>query len=114
MNHFEISPLRNKCVSYLDRAEKLKQYLAGKDDNKKHKPVKDSGADKDTDSDGEDAEDAEKKKKYQRMIASSISRKYFLLYFIKQECVLPSACQDDCTASAVNVNIPNVLTQTIL
>lgn len=57
---------RNKCVSYLDRAEKLKQYLAGKDDKKKHKPVKDSGADKDTDSDGEDAEDAEKKKKYQR------------------------------------------------
>ena len=50
----------------MDRAEKLKQYLAGKDDKKKHKPVKDSGADKDTDSDGEDAEDAEKKKKYQR------------------------------------------------
>ena len=51
----------------MDRAEKLKQYLAGKDDkNKKHKPVKDSGADKDTDSDGEDADDAEKKKKYQR------------------------------------------------
>ena len=49
-------------------SKKLKQYLAGKDDpkNKKHKPVKDSGADKDTDSDGEDAEDAEKKKKYQR------------------------------------------------
>ena len=67
-SHKTLFPLRNKCVSYLDRAEKLKQYLAGKDDpkNKKHKPVKDSGADKDTDSDNEDAEDAEKKKKYQR------------------------------------------------
>lgn len=69
--------IRNKCVSYLDRAEKLKQYLAGKDDpkNKKHKPVKDSGADKDTDSDGEDAEDAEKKKKYQQLSSAIVMDK---------------------------------------
>lgn len=31
--------IRAKCVSYLDRAEKLKTYLA----NDKKKPVKDSG-----------------------------------------------------------------------
>lgn len=68
--------IRNKCVSYLDRAEKLKQYLAGKDSkDKKHKPVKDSGADKDTDSDGEDEADKEKKKKYEQLSSAIVMEK---------------------------------------
>lgn len=67
--------IRNKCVSYLDRAEKLKQYLAGKDDKKPHKPVKDSGGDKDGPDSDEDAEDAEKKKKYQQLSSAIVMEK---------------------------------------
>jgi len=72
--------IRNKCVSYLDRAEKLKQYLAGKhgkqkvDDKKKNKPVKDSGGEKD-DSASDEEEDAEKKKKYKELSSAIVMEK---------------------------------------
>ncbi|KAH9407188.1 Vacuolar protein sorting-associated protein 4A [Tyrophagus putrescentiae] len=62
--------IRNKCITYLERAEKLKEYISnGK--SKKDKPVKDSGGaanDKENDSDGDDSDnkdgkdDKEKKK----------------------------------------------------
>merc|ERR1740124_989063 len=49
--------IRSKCIQYLDRAEKLKQFIADKD--KPKKPVKDGGSKgsggggKDSDSDDE-------------------------------------------------------------
>jgi len=53
--------IRAKCVSYLERAEKLKEYVKGG----KKKPVKDgesSGSDKKKDSESDDEDDPEKKK----------------------------------------------------
>ncbi|CAG7828354.1 unnamed protein product [Allacma fusca] len=58
--------IRQKCVQYLDRAEKIKEYLK-KSSKEKSKPVKDGEAgnkktgDKDSDSDSE-GDDPEKKK----------------------------------------------------
>lgn len=56
--------IRQKCIQYLERAEKLKQYVKGK--NKK-KPVASSGGGKENskgkdDSSGEEEDDAESKK----------------------------------------------------
>ena len=34
--------IRSKCIQYLDRAEKLKQFIADKENTSK-KPVKDGG-----------------------------------------------------------------------
>lgn len=56
--------IRAKCIQYLERAEKLKDYIAKKSGNKK-KPVKDEGPankDKDDDSDEDEKDDKEKKK----------------------------------------------------
>jgi len=53
--------IRAKCVSYLERAEKLKEYVKGG----KKKPVKDgesSSSDKKKDSESDDEDDPEKKK----------------------------------------------------
>lgn len=56
--------IRNKCIQYLERAEKLKEYISnGK--AKPKKPVKENGTDKndsDDDSDKDKEEDKEKKK----------------------------------------------------
>lgn len=52
--------IRSKCIQYLDRAEKLKQFIADKD-NAAKKPVKDGGGSKGKDSDS-DEENAESKK----------------------------------------------------
>lgn len=62
--------IRAKCIQYLDRAEKLKDYL-GKKDKKKQKPVADGGKashskkdrdDKSSDEDEDSKEDPDKKK----------------------------------------------------
>ncbi|KAE9550329.1 hypothetical protein FO519_006461 [Halicephalobus sp. NKZ332] len=47
-------PIRNKVRGYLERAEKIKEYLANNESKKK--PVKENGNSKDSDSDGEDAQ----------------------------------------------------------
>jgi len=47
-------PIRNKVRGYLERAEKIKEYLANNEGKKK--PVKENGNSKDSDSDGEDAQ----------------------------------------------------------
>lgn len=47
-------PIRTKVRGYLERAEKIKEYLANSESKKK--PVKENGNSKDSDSDGEDAQ----------------------------------------------------------
>jgi vacuolar protein-sorting-associated protein 4 len=64
--------IRNKCISYLDRAEKLKQYVADKDNPKSHKPVKDGGKEN---KDSDEEEDDEKKKKYKVSILKTSKHK---------------------------------------
>lgn len=71
--------IRAKCVQYLERAEKLKTYLNGK--NKK-KPVKagessssDSKKDKDKDSDSDSGEDPEKKKMMTKLEGAIVMEK---------------------------------------
>lgn len=66
--------IRIKCVSYLDRAEKLKTYLAGGKGSAKHKPVKDSGGGG-KESDSDDDVDAEKKKKYKELSSAIVMDK---------------------------------------
>jgi len=62
--------IRAKCLQYLDRAEKLKEYLR---DGKK-KPVKDSGGGGSSGSDkkGSDDEDDSEKKKFQNKLEGAI------------------------------------------
>lgn len=62
--------IRAKCIQYLERAEKLKQYIADKDSSNSKKPVKDggdSGKSKD-DSDEENADD----KKFKNQLSGAI------------------------------------------
>ncbi|KAK2152523.1 hypothetical protein LSH36_326g04091 [Paralvinella palmiformis] len=62
--------IRTKCVQYLDRAEKLKEYIHGKQNKKKQ--IKDTGnsdpKDNDSDSDGDNPE----KKKMQSRLSDAI------------------------------------------
>ncbi|XP_068197381.1 vacuolar protein sorting-associated protein 4B isoform X2 [Antennarius striatus] len=61
--------IRDKCAEYLDRAEKLKEYLKKKDKNPPAKPVKESqDDDKGNESDGDDPE----KKKFQNQLSGAI------------------------------------------
>jgi len=68
--------IRAKCKQYLDRAEKLKTYVAGKNDKKK--PVKagesSSKKDKDGDSDSDDS-DPEKKKMQTKLEGAIVMEK---------------------------------------
>jgi len=63
--------IRSKCIQYLDRAEKLKTFIAEKD-NAPKKPVKDGGGSKgggkDSDSDEENAES----KKFKEQLGGAI------------------------------------------
>uniref|UniRef100_A0A8C3ISH3 vesicle-fusing ATPase n=1 Tax=Chrysemys picta bellii TaxID=8478 RepID=A0A8C3ISH3_CHRPI len=61
--------IRTKCTEYLDRAEKLKEYLKKKE-KAPAKPVKESGPsdEKGTDSDGEGESDNPEKKKLQNQL----------------------------------------------
>jgi len=73
--------IRAKCVQYLERAEKLKKYVNGKD----KKPVKegsssggskkDTGKDKDGDSDSDSSEDPEKKKMMTKLEGAIVMEK---------------------------------------
>eukprot|EP00088_Acartia_fossae_P063884 TRINITY_DN7827_c0_g1_i1.p1 TRINITY_DN7827_c0_g1~~TRINITY_DN7827_c0_g1_i1.p1 ORF type:complete len:437 (-),score=113.46 TRINITY_DN7827_c0_g1_i1:274-1584(-) len=61
--------IRAKCLQYLDRAEKLKEYLKGG----KKKPVKDSGGNSDSsDKKDDDDEDDADKKKFQHKLEGAI------------------------------------------
>jgi len=53
--------IRSKCIQYLDRAEKLKTFIADKENPSAKKPVKDGGS-KNKDSDSDSEENAESKK----------------------------------------------------
>uniref|UniRef100_A0A8C3SXV4 vesicle-fusing ATPase n=2 Tax=Chelydra serpentina TaxID=8475 RepID=A0A8C3SXV4_CHESE len=65
--------IRTKCTEYLDRAEKLKEYLKKKG-KAPPKPVKESGPsdEKGTDSDGEGESDDPEKKKLQNQLQGAI------------------------------------------
>ncbi|XP_010006774.1 PREDICTED: vacuolar protein sorting-associated protein 4A [Chaetura pelagica] len=65
--------IRAKCVQYLDRAEKLKEYLRSKDKQGK-KPVKESQNDKGSDSDSE-GENPEKKKLQEQLMGAIMMEK---------------------------------------
>ncbi|XP_078257016.1 vacuolar protein sorting-associated protein 4A [Rhinoraja longicauda] len=66
--------IRAKCVQYLDRAEKLKEYLKNKDKQGK-KPVKESQQnDKGSDSDSE-GENPEKKKLQEQLMGAIVMEK---------------------------------------
>jgi len=62
--------IRAKCIQYLDRAEKLKTFIAEKENPTAKKPVKDSGSGKgkESDSDEENAED----KKFKDQLGGAI------------------------------------------
>ncbi|XP_034038596.1 vacuolar protein sorting-associated protein 4B isoform X2 [Thalassophryne amazonica] len=62
------SSIRDKCAEYLDRAEKLKQYLKKKEKAPPAKPVKESD---DKGSESDDGEDPEKKK-FQNQLSGAI------------------------------------------
>ncbi|XP_074644228.1 vacuolar protein sorting-associated protein 4B-like [Tubulanus polymorphus] len=65
--------IREKCTSYLDRAEKIKAYMESKS-NKKNKPVADGASDKKDKSgkdSGSESED-EEKKKFQNQLSGAI------------------------------------------
>uniref|UniRef100_A0ACB8FCI9 Vacuolar protein sorting-associated protein 4B n=1 Tax=Sphaerodactylus townsendi TaxID=933632 RepID=A0ACB8FCI9_9SAUR len=65
--------IRAKCTEYLDRAEKLKEYLKKKE-KMPPKPVKESGStdEKGNDSDGEGESDDPEKKKLQNQLQGAI------------------------------------------
>uniref|UniRef100_A0A4W3GFA3 vesicle-fusing ATPase n=1 Tax=Callorhinchus milii TaxID=7868 RepID=A0A4W3GFA3_CALMI len=66
--------IRAKCIQYLDRAEKLKEYLKNKDKSGK-KPVKESQQnDKGSDSDSE-GENPEKKKLQEQLMGAIVMEK---------------------------------------
>uniref|UniRef100_A0A452H362 MIT domain-containing protein n=1 Tax=Gopherus agassizii TaxID=38772 RepID=A0A452H362_9SAUR len=70
--------IRTKCTEYLDRAEKLKEYLKKKE-KAPAKPVKESGPsdEKGTDSDGEGESDDPEKKKLQNQLQGSSETFFF-------------------------------------
>uniref|UniRef100_A0A0N5B0Z8 MIT domain-containing protein n=1 Tax=Syphacia muris TaxID=451379 RepID=A0A0N5B0Z8_9BILA len=63
--------IRQRCVQYLDRAEKVKEYLKNGADKKK--AIKDSGGSKGSDSDSE--KDNENKKLQERLSGAIIMEK---------------------------------------
>lgn len=67
--------IRSKCKQYLDRAEKLKEYI-GKSDNRK-KPLKDgeSSSKKDGSKDDSDDDDPARKKMAQKMEGAIVAEK---------------------------------------
>jgi len=67
--------IREKCAQYLDRAEKLKNYISQKDtDTKKKKPIKD-GESKDNGKEDDDEEDPEKKKMLEKLSGAIVMEK---------------------------------------
>ena len=66
--------IRAKCKQYLDRAEKLKTYVNGKNDKKKPVKAGDSNSKKDSDSD-DDSSDPEKKKMQTKLEGAIVMEK---------------------------------------
>ena len=62
--------LRKKCDQYLERAEKIKEYLNGKDTKKK--PVKDGSSHNNKDKNGGSDSEDEESKKFQDKISGTI------------------------------------------
>uniref|UniRef100_A0A3B4A4N0 vesicle-fusing ATPase n=1 Tax=Periophthalmus magnuspinnatus TaxID=409849 RepID=A0A3B4A4N0_9GOBI len=62
--------IRAKCAEYLDRAEKLKEYLKKKEKAPPSKPVKESGSD-DKGNESDEGDDPEKKK-FQNQLSGAI------------------------------------------
>ena len=70
------STIRAKCKQYLDRAEKLKTYVNGKNDKKKPVKAGESGPKKDKDSDSDDdSSDPEKKKMLTKLEGAIVMEK---------------------------------------
>uniref|UniRef100_A0A4W5MAM8 vesicle-fusing ATPase n=1 Tax=Hucho hucho TaxID=62062 RepID=A0A4W5MAM8_9TELE len=63
--------IRAKCAEYLDRAEKLKEYLKKKDKAPPAKPVKESGSD-DKGNDSDEGEGDPEKKKFKNQLSGAI------------------------------------------
>ncbi|XP_076582483.1 vacuolar protein sorting-associated protein 4B-like [Chaetodon auriga] len=69
-----VQSIRAKCVDYLDRAERLKEYLRKKEKSPPAKPVKESQSD-DTGDESGDGEDAEKKKLQNQLSGAIVMEK---------------------------------------
>jgi len=71
--------IREKCGQYLERAEKLKEYVNSGAKEKKKKPVKD-GESKDSKDDDDDEEDPEKKKMLDKLSGAIVMEKPNVLW----------------------------------
>lgn len=71
--------IREKCSQYLERAEKLKTYVASKDSAPKKKPIKDGESSKDADED-DDKGDPEKKKMMEKLSGAIVIEKPNILW----------------------------------
>jgi len=67
--------IRAKCKQYLDRAEKLKTYVSGKNDKKKPVKAGESSSKKDKDGDSDSDEDPEKKKMQDKLSGAIVMEK---------------------------------------
>lgn len=67
--------IREKCAQYLERAEKLKEYVNSKSDDKKKKPIKDGESSKDNKDDDEEGDDPEKKKMIEKLSGAIVMSK---------------------------------------
>ncbi|XP_037072283.1 vacuolar protein sorting-associated protein 4A-like [Pollicipes pollicipes] len=65
--------IRAKCIQYIERAEKLKEYLKKKEGKSEKKPVKDGGKKEDSDSDSD--EDPDKKKMLSKLEGAIVMEK---------------------------------------
>jgi len=63
--------IRAKCIQYLDRAEKLKQFIADAKEPQKQKPQKDGGGKKGKD-DKEDSDEDDESKKFKDALSGAI------------------------------------------
>jgi len=67
--------IREKCAQYLERAEKLKDYVNSQSGDKKKKPIKDGESSKDGKDDEEDGDDPEKKKMQEKLSGAIVMEK---------------------------------------
>lgn len=67
--------IREKCAQYLERAEKLKEYVNSSSSDKKKKPIKDGESSKDSKDDEEDGDDPEKKKMMEKLSGAIVIEK---------------------------------------
>jgi len=64
--------IRAKCIQYLDRAEKLKKFIADKESGGGKKPVKDGGSKKSGGKDSDDDEENAESKKFKDQLGGAI------------------------------------------